>query len=214
MDLQILADQVRRRRMEAAVDLDVPVRMHRARAPVLRERRPHRMDVRVVSASSGHLCSRFGSRPESGSPLLRYDARADMGESESPRELRPRANFRAVVGAIVPRASELDGAGWLELEAIVERAVSERPAALRRQLRLLLGALDLLALASSLRPFAALDVRGRERVLGWLEDNPLLLLRRGFWGLKTLALMGFYCRRSAVAQIGYRAAPGGWGARG
>ena len=34
---------------------------------------------------------------------------------------------------------------------------------------------------------------------------PLLLLRRGFWGLRTLVFLGYYARPEAAAEIGYRA---------
>ncbi len=38
-------------------------------------------------------------------------------------------------------------------------------------------------------------------------------LRRGFWGLRTLALMGYYARPAAAASVGYHADPRGWEAR-
>ena len=43
-----------------------------------------------------------------------------------------------------------------------------------------------------------------------MQDAPLLLLRRGFWGLRTLIFMGYYGRDAARDAIGYRADPRGW----
>jgi hypothetical protein len=43
-----------------------------------------------------------------------------------------------------------------------------------------------------------------------LETARLVLVRRGFWGLRTLILMGYYGRPAAAAAIGYRADPQGW----
>jgi hypothetical protein len=63
------------------------------------------------------------------------------------------------------------------------------------------------------RGFTALDDARRTAVLHVLQDAPLLLLRRGFWGLRTLVLMGYYARPAAAAQIGYRADARGWEAR-
>ena len=61
------------------------------------------------------------------------------------------------------------------------------------------------------RGFTALDPGRRTAVLRLLQDAPLVLLRRGFWGLRTLVLMGYYARPAAAAAIGYRADPRGLG---
>ena len=50
-------------------------------------------------------------------------------------------------------------------------------------------------------------------MLETLQDAPVLLLRRGIWGLRTLAFMGYYTRPDAQRAIGYRADPRGWEAR-
>ena len=63
------------------------------------------------------------------------------------------------------------------------------------------------------RPFIALDADQRARVLAWFQDSPLLLVRRGVWGLRTLVMLGYYSRPIAAAQIGYRASALGWEAR-
>lgn len=121
--------------------------------------------------------------------------------------------FRAVAVTVVPEAATLDAAAWRDLEAIVEQAIAQRPPALQRQLGALLRAVELLPLARYGRRFTALDPLRRTRVLHALERAPILLLRRGFWGLRTLVLMGYYARPAAAAAIGYRADPRGWEAR-
>jgi len=126
-------------------------------------------------------------------------------------DLRP--GFRALAQTIVPEASRLDAAGWTEVEGIVERTLARRPAALRRQLRLLLHALEWLPLLYYGRRFTALDPVRRSRFLQRIQDSSLLLVRRGFWGLRTLILLGYYGRPAAAAEIGYRADPRGWEAR-
>lgn len=137
-----------------------------------------------------------------------------MPDERGRGELLPvRDVFRGVVRTVVPAAERLGPEGWDELESLVEHALAQRPPRLRRQLRLLLRVIDGLALATGLRRFAALEAGPRQRLLGRLESAPLVLLRRGFWGLKTLALLGYYCRSVAPAGIGYRAAPAGWAAR-
>lgn len=122
--------------------------------------------------------------------------------------------FRAVAMTVVPEAAALDEAGWREAERIIETALADRPARLRRQLALFLRIIDLLPLPRHGRRFHALPPAARTRVLQRLEDARPLLLRRGLWGLRTLVLMGYYARDAAAREIGYRASPLGWDAFG
>jgi hypothetical protein len=124
-----------------------------------------------------------------------------------------RRTFRAVAETVVPAAAALPQGEWLALESIVEEALAPRPAGTKRQLRLLIRVIELSGLLFFGRRFTALDRGRRTRVLRAFQDAPLLLLRRGFWGLRTLALMGYYARPAAAAEIGYDARPGGWEAR-
>lgn len=122
--------------------------------------------------------------------------------------------FRALGATIVPEAARLDDAGWEAVERIAEQALAHRPPRLRRQLKLLILVLQWLPVFRFGRPLTGLDSSRRARFLAGVQDAPLLLLRRGFWGLRTLILMGYYGRAQAAAEIGYRAHPRGWEARG
>jgi hypothetical protein len=126
-------------------------------------------------------------------------------------DLRP--TVRALAAAVVPEAARLDAAGWTELERTVERALALRPSALRRQLRLLLRMLEWLPFLYYGRRLSTLDPARRDRFVQGIQHTPVLLLRRGFWGLRTLLLMGYYTRAAAAAEIGYRADARGWDAR-
>jgi hypothetical protein len=91
--------------------------------------------------------------------------------------------------------------------------LNDRPKPIRKQFRLFLRLLDLLPVARFGRRFCSLDTARRERVLTALQDAPLLPLRRGVWGLRTLVFMGYYTRPDAAQVIGYQAHPRGWSAR-
>ena len=121
--------------------------------------------------------------------------------------------FRAVATCVVPEAARLDPAQWDELEAIVGRAVAARSRAVQRQLALFLTLLEWLPLLRYARRLSRLDPARRAKFLDRLQRAPLLLLRRGFWGVRTLILMGYYGRPAAAADIGYRADARGWEAR-
>lgn len=124
-----------------------------------------------------------------------------------------RPTFRVIAATVVPATASLDEAGWRALETIVEHALAERPARMRRQLVVFIRLIDLLALARHRRRFRSLDEARRVRVLDGLQDSPVLLLRRGFWGLRTLIYMGWYAQPRTAERIGYRGHLRGWNAR-
>ena len=124
-----------------------------------------------------------------------------------------RATFRAVTSTVVPEARSLTPESWLELEGIVDRALADRPPSVQRQVRAFLRLLNVFAFVTSTRSFTTLDDTRRLALLERLAKSPLLLVRRGVWGVRTLAFMGYYARPSAAQEIGYRASAAGWKAR-
>ena len=121
--------------------------------------------------------------------------------------------FRAVATCVVPEAARLEAAQWDEMEAIVARAIAARSRSVQRQLTLFLILLEWLPLLRYARRLSRLDTARRANFLDRLQRAPLLLLRRGLWGVRTLILMGYYGRPAAAREIGYRADARGWGAR-
>jgi hypothetical protein len=118
--------------------------------------------------------------------------------------------FRAVVRSVVPEADELDDAEWGELVALIDESLLGRPAALRRQLRIFLRLVQWLPLFRYGRRFTSLESGRRARFLAGLQNHRVDRIRVGFWGLRTLALLGYYGRSGAAAAIGYRPNPSGW----
>lgn len=125
-----------------------------------------------------------------------------------------RAVFRALATTVVPEAAHLDEGGWRALEGIVEDALAARPRALRRRLVTFVRLLEWLPLLRYGRRFTGLDPVRRAHFLAAVENAPVFVVRRGFWGLRTLILMGYYGRGEAAAEIGYRAHLRGWYGRG
>jgi hypothetical protein len=123
------------------------------------------------------------------------------------------AVFRAVVVTVVPDAKQLDEPSWLALEKLVEDALEIRSPALRRQLQLFLRAIEWLPAVRYGHTFTALGDEQRSRVLRYLQDHPIERIRCGFWGLRTLAFLGYYGRPEGAHAIGYRPDPRGWEAR-
>jgi hypothetical protein len=125
-----------------------------------------------------------------------------------------RAPFRALAEGLLPETRDLDPPGWQRAEEIIEGALADRPASVRRQIRLFIRVASLLPIARYGRPLASLSLERRTRFLQGLQNAPVLMLRRGVWGLRTLVFMGYYAQEPVREAIGYRARPEGWAARG
>ena len=117
-----------------------------------------------------------------------------------PRLLR----FEALQRALVPRAAAFSEAQRAESRALVNQFLARQPDKTRRKLALFLVVIDVLSFVRGLRPFRGLSPDGQRALLGWLFDSPVGLLRKGFWGLNTLARLGVYGQASLYSQIGYR----------
>ncbi len=111
---------------------------------------------------------------------------------------------------MIPEASDLDADGWAQLEAAVTLSMRDRPRALQRRLRLFLQIVDWAPVVRYGRRFTSLDPQLQDRVLSYLQAHPLSLIRMGFWGLRTLAFLGYYGRPEAAKSIGYRPDHRGW----
>ena len=87
------------------------------------------------------------------------------------------------------------------LERLVEKTLESRDEAVKRQLvTFLFRAIEHLPLLRWGRRFTQLPLAERTRFLSALENAPLLLLRRGFWGVRTLVFLGYYARPEAAAR--------------
>lgn len=120
------------------------------------------------------------------------------------------STFRSIAETIVPDARQLDERGWRDLNAIVDHAVAQRPPKVRRQLGLFLRALSWFSVLRYGRRITRMVPTRRAKFLEGMERSPFLLFRRGFWGIRTLVLMGYYARPEARTEIGYRASSRGW----
>ena len=126
---------------------------------------------------------------------------------------RANARYRAVLIAVVPEAAGLADHEWKDAQAIIARALALRPVKVRRQIALFMSILDVASFVRHGRGLTALSTTEITRLLESLSRSKLLLLRRGIWGVRTLAFMGYYARPEAGRAIGYQASAAGWSAR-
>jgi hypothetical protein len=109
----------------------------------------------------------------------------------------------AVGARLVPEVASLDDRERDSFRAIVDDSLADRPAALQRQLRVFLGLVEHGPALRFGRFFRRLAPDRQDRVLRWLQDAPVGLLRSGFWGMKALVLMGYYARPEVGPSISY-----------
>lgn len=114
-----------------------------------------------------------------------------------------------MVSTVVPEAKNLSEPGWSELETLVETTLQNRPRAMHRQLRPFIHAIQWLPVFRYGRCFTTLGAEERLQVLCYLQDHRVEVIRCGFWGLRTLALLGYYGRSEGVHSTGYAADPRG-----
>lgn len=157
----------------------------------------------------------MGQAARSPTPLCVTRLNTEPRELATDSVLAPvRAPFRALAEGLLPEMRDLDARGWQRAEEIIEGALADRPASVRRQIRLFIRVANLLPVARHGRFLAALPPERRTRFLQGLQNARMLTLRRGVWGLRTLVFMGYYAQQPVREALGYRAGPDGWAARG
>ena len=115
-----------------------------------------------------------------------------------------KAEFLQVLAVrIVPEISDLDGSGLSRFFEIIDGALQDRPASVRRQFATFLGVLRWAPVPRFGRPFERLPVERKDAVLRWFEICPVSILRKGFWGLKAMIFMGYYGQPETNELVGY-----------
>lgn len=124
-----------------------------------------------------------------------------------PAALSPRARvrFEALQHTLVPSSAAFDVRERTAALTLVARALSRQPAAVRRQLALLLAAIDGYCLLRHGRVFRRLDAARRRRTLERLSTARWSgRLRQGIEGLTVLARLGVYGQTALHPRLGYR----------
>lgn len=115
--------------------------------------------------------------------------------------------FLAVQRCAVPRSVRFTEAQTRESLRIVGDFLRQKPTDVPRRLRLFFLVIDALSLLRGGRPFHRLAENKQQIVLQSLFDSNVPLLRKGFWGLNTLARMGAYGQSSVYNDLSYRLRP-------
>jgi hypothetical protein len=114
-----------------------------------------------------------------------------------------RALLLAIAPRITPRSEPMTPAAADALLALVDGTLASRTPAMRRQFGVFLLVLRWLPCLRYLRPLDRLDGARQDAALRWFQGHPLQIIRGGFWGVRTLLLLGHYGQPAVGASIGY-----------
>lgn len=111
--------------------------------------------------------------------------------------------FEAVQRCLVPRCRAFDKDRRQASRELVNRILSDKAAAVHCKIALFLFLIDCVAMFFGLRTFGDLTHARQRRVMDFFFDSRIALLRKGFWGVNTLAKLGVYGQPAVYAEIGY-----------
>ncbi|GIV33444.1 MAG: hypothetical protein KatS3mg031_0979 [Chitinophagales bacterium] len=111
--------------------------------------------------------------------------------------------FLAVADRIIPADDDAPGGGTMLTAGIVDWALDKMPAPLRKKFLLFITVIGLSGYLFSGKPFSKCSPETQDRILKWLENNPLRLFRMGFFGVKTYVCMGYYTREDIWKTFEY-----------
>lgn len=111
--------------------------------------------------------------------------------------------FRAIQNCLVPLSKDFTQEQQKISNDTINLLLSTKPAAIRFKISLFLTFIDLLSLILKMRPFSSLKDESKIEILTKFFDSPVPLMRKGFWGINTLAKIGVYTQPSTYSIIGY-----------
>ena len=126
-----------------------------------------------------------------------------------PQDTKPVFNERQaaflvhLATCLVPEVADFDARGRKRMRLIIRAALNKRSPFERLQVKLFLGVIQWAPALIYFRPFERIPPSAQTAILHWLEGAPIKLVRVGFWGLKTVILMGIYGQEPIARAIGY-----------
>ena len=111
--------------------------------------------------------------------------------------------FLAAANRIIPPDSDSIGAGTMVTAAIVDMSIDQLEPALRKKLLMLFLVIEPLGIFFGGKKFSKASDKNQDRLLSWMEKNPISALRLGFFGLKSYICLGYYTREDVWKIIKY-----------
>ncbi|MCX6551261.1 MAG: hypothetical protein NTY02_09705 [Acidobacteria bacterium] len=104
---------------------------------------------------------------------------------------------------LVPAAAAMTAADHSVMLQLIDGTLATRPAAMRRQFSLFLLILRWAPALRYGRPLDHLPPSAQDAALRWFQRCDVLRFRSGFWGVRTLVMLGYYGRPDLGPSIAY-----------
>ena len=111
--------------------------------------------------------------------------------------------FIAIQQCLVPLAKEFNEEQLKQSSETINSLLQNKPVAIRFKIGLFINIINFLSLVLKFKPFSTLDESSKTEILNKFFDSPIGLMRKGFWGINTLAKIGVYTQHSVYPIIGY-----------
>ncbi len=111
--------------------------------------------------------------------------------------------FLAVANRIIPIDDDSPGGGTMLTAGVVDWALDKMPEKLSGKFMLFITVVGIFGYFFGGRSFSKCSPETQDRILKWLENNPLSLFRMGFFGVRTYVCMGYYSREDIWKTFDY-----------
>lgn len=111
--------------------------------------------------------------------------------------------FEALQNCLVPRSQKFTRNESVRSTLLINELLHQQTVSSRNMLALFIMLIDLFSCIRYARSFRHLNAAKKKAVLNFFFDAPISLLRKGFWGLNTLARLGVYGQTELHDEIGY-----------
>lgn len=112
--------------------------------------------------------------------------------------------FEALQNSLVPLSKSFDDTQKKKSHELVNLVLADKSKTIHLKIALFLWLIDMSSILLGGHIFRNLSDEKQQRVLSFFFDSPLGLLRKGFWGLSTLAKIGVYGQPSVYPQLDYK----------
>ena len=111
--------------------------------------------------------------------------------------------FELLQETLVPRSIAFTQEERERSRALVNGLLSSQPVTIVAKIRLFMILIEVFSLITQTKAFDRLAQEDKKKVLQAFFESPVPLLRKGFWGLNTLARLGVYGQASLHQELGY-----------
>lgn len=112
--------------------------------------------------------------------------------------------FEALQNCLLPRSKQFNQLEKQRSTNSVNLLMSDQSEAARRKLSIFMGLIDLVCYLLHFKSFCQLSFEQQNQILNKFFNSPIGIIRKGFWGLNTIARLATYGQKELHDEIGYR----------